>query len=255
MSAAIPTLTVIVLTKDSASFLRRCLASADWADELLVYDSGSSDETLAIAAEFNAKVVVDEDWQGFGRQRQKAQQQATSDWLFWLDSDEIISAELRDSIRETLQEAQPDYAYRCARLTDYFGSFIRHGGWYPDWVVRLHDRQRYQYNDAQVHESISCDKEQIRTLNGDLEHYTTESFSAYMAKSVRYADDWARDRHARGKKVSVAGVLLRSGWMFIRKYLLQRGCLDGKHGLLLAVQSSHYTFNKYFALWILNRRR
>ncbi|WP_210397316.1 glycosyltransferase family 2 protein [Motiliproteus sediminis] len=248
-------LTVVVLTKNSGNLLRRCLESAAWADELLVYDSGSSDETLTIAQELGARVVTDTDWQGFGRQRQKAQEHARGEWLFWLDSDEVISPELRQSIEQVLRAPERGCAYRCARLTDYFGRFIRHSGWYPDQVVRLHRAADYGYNDAQVHEAIDCPRDRVRELAGDLHHYTTESFAAYMTKSVRYADDWARDRYSRGKRVSVAGVLLRSFWMFVRKYLLQRGILDGKHGLLLAVQSTHYTFNKYFALWVLAQKQ
>lgn len=250
-----PRLSVIVLTKNAAHLIDDCLRSAAFADELLVVDSGSDDGTIERAQALGARVVVEPLWRGFGPQRQYAQTLASGDWLFWLDSDERITPQLQASIQAVLANPEPQYAWRANRLTDFFGRYIRHSGWYPDWVVRLHARDQYRYNDAPVHEAIEVSKDRLRDLDGELLHHTSERLDEYLSKSSRYAVIWGESRAAKGKRVSVAGVALRPLWTFFRKYLLQRGFLDGSHGLLLAIQSSHYTFTKYFALWVAQQRQ
>lgn len=247
-------LTVVVMTKNAAHLIADCLASAAFADELLVLDSGSTDGTIELAEKLGARVVVDPLWRGFGPQRQHAQTLVSHDWIFWLDSDERITPALRASIEQTLTTSAPTQAWQVNRLTDFFGRYIRHSGWYPDWVVRLHHRHHYRYNDAPVHEAIEVPRQQLLSLSGELLHHTSERLDDYLHKSVSYALTWAHARHAQGKRVSVAGVLLRPLWTFVRFYLLRRGFLDGRHGLMLAAQSAHYTFAKYFSLWALAQR-
>lgn len=254
-SAARPKLTVVVMTQNAAHLIADCLASAAFADEMLVLDSGSTDGTIELAQQLGARVVVDPLWRGFGPQRQHAQTLVSHDWIFWLDSDERITPALRASIEQTVASSAPTQAWQVNRLTDFFGRYIRHSGWYPDWVVRLHHRHHYRYNDAPVHEAIEVPRQQLSSLCGELLHHTSERLDEYLNKSTRYAITWGEARAAKGKRVTVAGVALRPLWTFLRKYLLQRGFLDGGHGLLLAIQSSHYTFTKYFALWVAQQRR
>jgi (heptosyl)LPS beta-1,4-glucosyltransferase len=249
-----PYLTVIILTLNNSDTIAECIKSVSWADEVLVYDSGSSDNTASIASELGARVVMDSSWSGFGQQRQKAQTHAKGEWLLWIDSDEIVSDELKASIQLVLTNKDKKIAYSVNRVSDFFGRFIRHSGWYPDRIVRLYAREHYHYNDVLVHEKVDCPTEVVKPLQGDLLHYTSNSFWGYMSKSLRYADDWAKQKYEKGRRVTVFGIVIRTMIAFIRKYIIKRGFLDGRHGFLLALQSSHYTFNKYFALWVLNQR-
>ncbi len=250
-----PSLTVIILSLNNADSIQACIDSVGWAQEVLVYDSGSSDGTVSIARNLGANVVTDTDWSGFGKQRQKAQAHACSEWLLWIDSDEVVSESLKVSIQQCLVRANTEYAYSVNRVTDFFGRFIRHSGWHPDRIVRLYAKDTYQYNDAIVHEKVDCPNHAVRPIKGDLFHYTSPSFSAYMSKSLRYAEDWAKQKYDAGKRVTLLGIVVRTKFAFVRKYILKKGFLDGRHGFLLAMQSSHYTFNKYFALWILLQKQ
>jgi (heptosyl)LPS beta-1,4-glucosyltransferase len=249
-----PTVTAIVLTFNNADSIAECIKSISWADEVLVYDSGSSDETASIVTGLGAQVVVDSSWSGFGKQRQKAQAYAKGEWLLWVDSDELVSDPLKKSIQAALSVGDKRLVFSVNRLSDFFGRFIRHSGWYPDRIVRVYARDYYQYNDSVVHEKVDCPNSLVRPLDGDLLHYTSNSFRGYMSKSLRYADDWARQKYKQGRRVTVFGIVIRTFVAFIRKYVFKVGFLDGRHGFLLALQSSHYTFNKYFALWVLSQR-
>lgn len=250
-----PSLSVIILTKNEAANIADCLRSAAWADEVLVYDSGSTDGTIETAQQLGARIELSGPWQGFGRQRQAAQKVVATDWILMLDADERVTPELRKSIELALAEDERNNVYALSRSSYFFGRFIRHSGWYPDRVVRLYSREHFAYNDAEVHEQLGCAGANVKTLSGDLLHYTGMDFQQFVAKSLRYATDWAKERHARGQKVWLVGAFLHAGACFLRKYLLQRGFLDGRHGLLLAVLASQYVFNKYAALWVLQRNK
>lgn len=247
-------LTVIILTKDEVGNLTDCLASVDWADEILVYDSGSTDGTVELARELGAQVEAAGLWQGFGKQRQAAQEYASNDWILMLDADERVTPELRLLIEEALVKNERSLAYAVNRSSYFFGRFIRHSGWYPDRIVRLYHRNEYRYNDAEVHEQLDCPAANVENLSGDLLHYTCTDFQPFVSKSVRYASDWAHARHARGKRTGLLNAMAHAGACFFRKYLLQRGFLDGWHGFLLAILASQYVFNKYAALWSLQQK-
>ncbi|WP_341502691.1 glycosyltransferase family 2 protein [Gallaecimonas sp. GXIMD4217] len=248
-------LSAVIITKDVAEDLPACLDSIKgWVDEIVVLDSGSSDDTLAIAEAAGARVFQSADWPGFGPQRQRAQEYAQGDWLLWLDADEVVTPELKAGILAAVADDRRQTVYRANRLTDFFGRFIKHSGWYPDRIVRLYRRDEYQYDDALVHEKVSCGGAQVEDLPGHLLHYTTGDFTSYLQKSVRYANDWAEGKARRGKQAGLTSACLHGLGAFVRKYLLQRGFLDGKHGFLLAMFTAHYAFNKYAALWIKSRR-
>jgi (heptosyl)LPS beta-1,4-glucosyltransferase len=247
-------LSALVITKDAASDLPRCLASLSFADEVVVLDSGSSDGTVDIAEGAGARVHQSADWPGFGPQRQRAQALAQGEWVLWIDADEVVTPELAEAIQTAIAHPQRGTVYRVNRLTSFFGRFIRHSGWYPDRIVRLYMRDEYGYDDALVHEKVTCPGARTVDLSGHLLHYTTGDFRSYLEKSVRYASDWAEQRAARGKSASLAGACLHSAAAFIRKYFLQRGFLDGRHGFLLAVLTGFYVFNKYAALWLKHKK-
>jgi (heptosyl)LPS beta-1,4-glucosyltransferase len=247
-------LSAVLITKNAGPEFARCLESLAFADEVVILDSGSTDNTLTIAGQFGARVFKSDDWPGFGPQRQRAQGYAKGEWLFWVDTDEVVTTELAASIQQAIAEAPARQVFQVKRLSWFFGRFIRHSGWYPDKVVRLYRREEYGYDDALVHEKVHCPGAGVETLGGDLLHYTATNFPEYMAKSVRYAEDWAEGRFRRGKKASLLSACTHSVGAFVRKYLLQRGFLDGRHGFLLAVITAFYVFNKYVALWIKTRR-
>lgn len=130
---------------------------------------------------------------------------------------------------------------------------MRHSGWYPDRVMRLYERERYQYNDNLVHESLACDSAPVIPLTGDLLHLTCRDFASFQRKQLNYATAWAQERHLRGKKATLTGIFTHTLGAFLKTLLLRGGVLDGKQGWLLAVVNAQYTFNKYTGLWALCR--
>lgn len=144
-------ISAVLIVKNEAHHLRECLETLTWADEIVVLDAGSQDDTCAIAREFTDHVSVNADWQGFGIQRQRAEALASSEWILMVDADERVTPELRDSIKDAVQ--QPPAAYSVSRLSWCFGRFIRHSGWYPDRVLRLYPKHQAGYNAALVHEA------------------------------------------------------------------------------------------------------
>ncbi|WP_370549349.1 glycosyltransferase family 2 protein [Edwardsiella tarda] len=246
-----PRLSVVLICKNAAELLPDCLASIDWADEIVVLDAGSSDETQAIARAAGAKVYENRDWQGFGIQRQRAQDYANGDYILMLDSDERVSAELRDAIQQVLAQPASERVYSIARRNLFLGRFMRHSGWYPDRVIRLYPRQHYRYNANQVHESLDCNGAQIHPLPGDLLHLTCRDFAGFQQKQLHYATTWAHERHAQGKSTSLWGIFSHTLGALLKTLLLRGGVLDGKQGWLLAMVNAQYTFNKYTELWAL----
>jgi (heptosyl)LPS beta-1,4-glucosyltransferase len=216
-------------------------------------DSGSQDDSIAVAESLGAKVFTHVDWQGFGKQRQLAQSYASHDYILMIDADERVTPELRQSIEQTLTAPDDNQVYSCARRNLFLGRFMRHSGWYPDRVNRLYANQRYRYNDNLVHESLNTNGAKVVPLNGDLLHLTCRDFFAFQRKQLRYAEEWANQRHQAGNRCGYLSILTHTLGAFCKTWLLRAGFLDGKQGLLLAVVNAQYTFNKYAALWALGR--
>ncbi|TFZ48237.1 glycosyltransferase family 2 protein [Serratia proteamaculans] len=246
-------LSVVIIAKNEAGLLPDCLQSVAWADEIVMLDSGSQDDSVAVAEALGAKVFTHVDWQGFGKQRQLAQSYASHDYILMIDADERVTPELRQSIEQTLTAPDDNQVYSCARRNLFLGRFMRHSGWYPDRVNRLYANQRYRYNDNLVHESLNINGAKVVPLNGDLLHLTCRDFFAFQRKQLRYAEEWANQRHQAGKRCGYLSILTHTVGAFCKTWLLRAGFLDGKQGLLLAVVNAQYTFNKYAALWALGR--
>ncbi|ALP52173.1 glycosyltransferase [Candidatus Tenderia electrophaga] len=246
-----PTLSIVMIVKDEAENLPDCLNTVEWADEIVILDAGSEDSTLDIARRYTDKVYVDADWQGFGVQRQRAQAKASGDWIFMLDADERVTQALRTSIEATVAADERDVVYAVARLSWVFGRFIRHSGWYPDYVPRLYARERAGYRADRVHEKLVLSEGmQESVLSGDLLHYTYRDLNHYLIKSAHYAAAWAQQRQEHGKRASLSQGLFHGIGCFVKMYLLRAGFLDGRQGLLLALLSAHSTFAKYADLWV-----
>lgn len=247
-------LSVVMIAKNEASLLADCLASVIWADEIVVLDSGSEDETVTLATQYGAKVYSNTEWPGYGKQRQLAQQYATGDYILMLDADERVTPELKTAIENVLLAPEEDAVYSCARRNLFLGRFMRHSGWYPDRVIRLYPREKYRYNDDLVHESLDSGSAKVILLAGDLLHLTCRDFFTFQRKQLNYAQAWANQRHQQGKSCSYFSILSHTLGAFCKTWLLRAGFLDGKQGLLLAVVNAQYTFNKYAALWALSHQ-
>ncbi|WP_391088838.1 glycosyltransferase [Vibrio sp. NH-UV-68] len=247
-----PTIAVALIVKNEAQHLKACLETVhDWVDEIVVLDSGSTDNTKEIASQFTDKFFVNETWPGFGPQRRLAQSYVESDYVLWLDADERVTPELKQSILAAVAENKPKTIYQTARLSWVFGRYIHHCGWYPDRVLRLYPTKLTQYNDDLVHEKVEVSKQmKVENLQGDLIHFTYNDMNHYLVKSAGYAKAWADQRQARGKKASLSQGMVHALGCFLKMYLLKRGFLDGKQGFLLSLLSAHSTFVKYADLWI-----
>jgi len=217
----------------------------------VVVDSYSTDETVAIARAMGAK-VLQRPFDGFRSQKQFAVGQARHDWVLCLDADERVGDELRASIEAARTAGFNGAAgYRCARLSNYFGRFLRHGNAYPDRVLRLFDRRRGGWRgQREIHEAASVDGP-VRTLAGDLIHYPYRSLQQQLAKTERYARMMAEHDFARGKRASLHKLVLSPAWRFWRGYLLRGGFLDGWHGLVYAYVRANYVRQKAIMLWML----
>ncbi|MDR0807216.1 MAG: glycosyltransferase family 2 protein [Enterobacteriaceae bacterium] len=248
-------LSVVIIAKNEAELIGDCLQSAQWADEIILLDGGSTDATVHIAAQYNAKVFSHTEWQGYGKQRQIAQGHASGDYIFMIDADERITPELRASIEQVISaEIQQKQVYNCARRNYFLGRFMRYSGWYPDRVIRLYRNENYRYNDNLVHESLDYGDAQVIALQGDLIHLTCRDYFVFQRKQFNYAESWAHQSFQRGKTSSMMSAINHGFGAFIKTWLIRRGFLDGKHGFLLACINAQYTFNKYAALWALSQQ-
>lgn len=248
-------LSVTIICKNEESRIRKCLESIVWVDEIVVVDSGSTDKTLDIVAEYTDKIFINNDWPGFGLQKRMAVDKATNDWVLALDSDEVVSDILKEEILECMLEADEKTVYRVNRLTNFCDKFIYHSGWHPDRIVRLFNKKFYTYNDKFVHETVECNGAKRIDLKGKLFHYTFESLEEYVDKRNSYAKAWAESQYNNGRSANVFKIIGHSLFAFIRHYIIRLGVLDGYHGFLISVIQMQYTFNKYNFLMFRNNSK
>jgi len=241
-----PELSVIIITKNEAQNIRACLESVAWADEIIVVDSDSADDTVSIAREFTNRVYA-HDWPGFGAQKNRALSYATNEWIFSIDADERVTPELRAEMEAVIANPQAD-AYEMPRLTSFCGRFMRHSGWYPDYVLRLFRREKGCFSDALVHESVQMLGSKSR-LQQHLLHYSYRDFEDVISKLNSYSSAAATMLQRRGKKGGLAQAISHGLWSFIRTYFLRAGFLDGREGFMLAVMNAENSYYRYIKLW------
>ncbi|MDD2884330.1 MAG: glycosyltransferase family 2 protein [Dechloromonas sp.] len=229
MSVPRQPLSVVLITRNAASQLAACLDSAAFADDIVVVDSGSSDGTIALAKTHGAR-VLEQDWLGFGPQKQFAVDAARYDWVLCLDADERVSPALRTSIENTLQSPSTA-AYRFARCNRFLGRYLKHGEGYPDWSLRLFDRRQARWSDDTVHEKVLTSTA-VDTLQGDLLHDSAETLAVYLDKQNRYTSLAAEMALAAGKRATVSRLVLSPLTRFIKFYLIRQGFRDGLPGLI-----------------------
>jgi glycosyltransferase involved in cell wall biosynthesis len=245
-------LSVILITKNEAANIRACIESVAWADEIIVVDSGSTDDTVAICKELGAQVHV-HDWPGFGVQKNRALGYATQDWVLSLDADERVTPELRAEIENILCAEQTSDAYFVPRLSNYCGRFMRHSGWYPDLLSRLFKRGKARFSDDLVHERLIIEGE-TGELQGLLLHYAFDDLEEVLHKVNQYSSAGAVMMRQRGRQASLTGAVFRGLWSFVRTYILRGGFLDGREGFMLAVSNAEGTYYRYLKLMLLNRK-
>ena len=246
-------LSLVVIARDAASEIGACLDSAGFASEAVVVDSGSRDDTVAIAADHGAR-VLHRAFEGFGPQKRFAVAQAARDWVLCLDTDERLSPELAASITALFDRGEPPgAAYAFARRNRFLGRWLAHGEGYPDWNVRLFDRRRARWTDDPVHEHVVADGPVVR-LAGDLLHASAESIDEYVAKQNRYTTLQAQAMHARGERAGLARLALSPLARFLRYYVVRGGFLDGAAGFSHVAIGAFASFLKYVKLRALEAR-
>jgi glycosyltransferase involved in cell wall biosynthesis len=243
-------LSVIIITKNEAARLGDCLASVQFADEIIVLDGCSTDATAEIARAHGAQVHQAPDWPGFGPQKNRALALATQPWVLSIDADECVTPELQAEIVRTL--AQPAYdGYQIARLSEFCGKKIHHSGWWPDYVLRLFRRELGAFDNVLVHEQVLV-RGRVGKLKSWFLHFPFDDLAALITKTNRYSSDAAQMMARKGRRVGVFGLITHSVWTFIRIYLLRRGFLDGRHGFVLAATAASGSFLRYSKLMFLN---
>ena len=243
-------LSVTIITLNEEANIRRTLESVRWAEEIIVLDSGSSDRTVSICREFTDK-VFHKDWLGFGKQKNAAIDKATGDWVLSLDADEPIEKELAEEICTIIDSPDANDGYWVPRKTYFLGKWIRHGGWYPDYNLRLFRKGKGRFDERIVHEALRLEGSLGRTRNAIL-HYAYPDLESYLSTINKYsslAADVMAEKGISPFRMSWFNIVFRPVFTFLFKYFVRLGFLDGKHGLILNLFHAYYVFAKYAKAW------
>lgn len=249
-----PKLSCCIIAMDEEDRLGACLDSVAFCDEVVVVDSHSRDRTRELAAARGAR-VIERDWPGHVAQKDFAVRAATHDWVLCVDADERITPTLRAEIEALRARGFPGHAaFDFPRLTNYLGTWVRHGTWYPDRQLRLFDRRRAHWGGHDPHDRVELAAGATRgALAGDLEHHPYRTLAEHLGTIDQYTTIMARGLFARGRRTGTLDLLLRPWVRFVRFYLLKRGFLLGRKGLVLALLAGHYVRLKYIKLALLER--
>ena len=248
-----PTLSVILITRNEEANLADCLASLEGiAQQIVVVDTNSSDRTLDIAKSYGAVIAQPQDWPGFGPQKNRALDLATGEWVLSLDADERLTPALKSEIVTAIHDSAHVDCFAIPRLSWYCGRFIRHSGWNPDYVDRLFKRGSARFSDDLVHERL-LPSGQVAKLENPMLHYSFMNYSQVLQKIDRYSTASAEQAFAKGKTSTPLKAVLHGVWSFFRTYFLQAGFLDGPQGFTLAMSNAQGTYYRYIKLWHLIR--
>ena len=239
--------TVTVITRNESSNIAACLQSVAWADEIVVVDSHSTDDTVAIARAMARRVEV-RDWPGYGAQKNYAAGLATNDWILSVDADERVTPELALEISELTDSDPAVSGYRIPRVAHYLGRWIRTTDWYPDYQLRLYDRRRGKWSERKVHESVTINGP-LGILHRELEHYPYRDIAHHLQTIDRYTTLAAAEWIGAGRSASASRALLHAQFAFLRNYLLKGGFRDGGAGLMISILNSYYVFLKFAKVW------
>jgi len=245
-------ISAVIITYNEEKNIRRCLESLTWTREIVVVDSGSADATVRIAREFTDR-VISHPFEGYVRQKNFALDQAALDWVLSVDADEVVTPELLARIRAVWPDQRERYdGFTVNRLSRFSGKWIRHCGWYPDRKLRLFRRSKGRWTGEELHEKVRLDGRTM-DLGADLRHYTYQDLSENVEKIQAYSTIFAQAQYRLGRRATRWDLLAHPAAKFLKSYVLRRGFLDGRHGLILSLTAAFYVFLKYAKLWELQK--
>ena len=247
-----PRVTVTIITKNEAAHIGAAIDSASWADEIIVVDSGSSDDTVALAAAKGVR-VESRTWTGWVDQKNFAASLAANDWIFSLDADERVTPALAQEIKGVLSTDPPNAAYKVPRVTFHLGRWIRTTDFYPDFQTRLYDRRAARWDGRYVHESVKAIG-QVSRLSQELQHYSYDDLSDHLDRINAYSSLAARKMYEQGRRAHIFDLVTQAPAAFLRNYILRRGILDGSAGLVISTVNAYSVFLKFAKLWELQRK-
>lgn len=252
MRPAPNTISATVITKNEAGNIADCLECLSWVDEIVVVDSGSTDATVDIAKRYTDKVYV-ETWRGQGAQKNRAIELANGPWILSIDADERIPSDLATEIRKAIG-THPAHVFSIRRKNMYQDRWIRHSGWWPDWVIRVFRKEHARFSDHIIHESIRSNAP-VKKLAHAIIHHSFTSAQDFIHRAAWYARHKAVEMHRNGRRASVWTAVSHAGYAFWHTYVIRLGVLDGAAGLLIAVSNGVGVFYRYMILRDLNRNR
>jgi len=239
-------LSVIIITQDEQDNIHDCLESVKWAQEIVVVDSGSADETENICREYTDRFYT-KDWPGFGVQKQRALELTNCDWVLSLDADERVTPELQIEIIAAIEVDSEVYGYMIPRLSHYLGKGIRHAGWYPDYTLRLVKKDKSHFSNDIVHEKLIVDGK-VGRLNNHFMHFPYKDIAHHLQKINQYSSLSAQKMLESGKTVSWLMVFVKAFFGFFRAYILRKGFIDGWQGLVVSISTALSVYLKYIKL-------
>ncbi len=240
-------LSVVVITKNEEANIERCLSSVEWADELVIIDSQSTDKTVEIATRFGARIFSPV-WRGYGPAKQEGVDRATHEWILSIDADEVVEPTLAKEIQDVVASETDRAGYYMPRKTEFLGRWILHCGWYPDRLVRLFRKSKGRLSDAVVHEEVVVDGP-VGYLSGHLLHYSYPDLEHYLRKFNTYTTLGAEEAFRAGRKAGWTDLVVRPPVAFIKHYISRQGFRDGVQGFIVSVLSATAVLVKYAKLW------
>lgn len=239
--------TVTIITLNESRHIGEAIDSAAWADEILVVDSGSTDDTVATATARGVR-VMGRNWPGYVDQKNYAASVASHDWIFSLDADERIPEALADEVRRIVSADPPERAFRVPRVTFHLGRWVRTTDFYPDYQTRLYDRRAARWQGKYVHESVVADGP-VGQLTNELQHYSYRDLSDHVERINRYSTLAAQQMYESGRRAGALDLLLHPAAAFLRNYLLRGGFADGTAGLTISLVNAWSVLLKFAKLW------
>jgi (heptosyl)LPS beta-1,4-glucosyltransferase len=245
----------IVITKNESANIVPCLQSLAWLHEVILVDSGSTDNTLALASQFTNVAVITSPWLGYSETKRVAVRHTHHHWVLWIDADEVVSEELQQEIKALDLKNTPAAAYHMPRKTFFMGEWVKHTGWYPGRVIRLFNKQHCDFNNHILHEGIVVKQGlAVGALQHDLLHYSYTSLYQYFHKMNVYGKYGAEELQRKGKKFRAFQLVLNPLTSFIKFYFFKKGFKDGKKGLIISIGSAFSNFIKYTHFYYLQKK-
>jgi glycosyltransferase involved in cell wall biosynthesis len=248
----VPPLSVTIITLNEAAHIAAAIDSVSWADEILVVDAGSTDQTVDIARAKGVR-VESRAWPGYAEQKNIAAALASHDWILSLDADERISPDLAGEITALLRNTPSVHGYRMPRVTFHLGRWVRTTDFYPDYQTRLYDRRHARWRAMLVHESVEVDGRRGQLIH-EIQHLSFRDLADQIDRINTYSTLSARQMHQAGRRAKAWHLLLHPPAAFLRNYVLRRGFSDGMAGLTISLVNSYGVLLKFAKLWEMQRR-